>query len=193
MKVMNRHAFKEWGVVCAALSQGRQTLILRKGGVEDGANGIRVENPEFWLYPTYLHQGSHQLAEKGEGGSVGVPVSGSVAADHRVRIQYYAVVYRADFISTEVELARLQKFHIWPSQTIVDRFHYRRPGIWSLIVRIYGRTTPYEVIQDETMAGCRTWVQLPEELPTAELTPVISDQDFQVRCQEIESQYSRHG
>ena len=185
MRMMNGHAFKEWSVVCAALARGKQTLILRKGGIEDGSDGIRVENPEFWLYPTYLHQESHKLAE----GSEAVPAALSSSSHSRVSLQYYAVVYRADFIATEVELARLQKFHIWPSKTIVERFHYRRPGIWSLIVRIYERPQPYELVQDEQMAGCRTWVDLPEELSTAGLTPVLSDHDFQIKVDEIEHRY----
>ena len=28
-------AFKEWAVICRALAQGRQRLILRKGGIEE--------------------------------------------------------------------------------------------------------------------------------------------------------------
>ena len=30
---MLRHAFKEWAVICKALAEGRQALILRKGGI----------------------------------------------------------------------------------------------------------------------------------------------------------------
>lgn len=180
---LNRQAFKEWSVVCAALGSGKQSLILRKGGVEDGAEGIRIEKPEFWLYPTYLHQGEQSVRE-GEVGSS--PSKSDPPKSEKVRIQYYAVVERAEFIATEVALARLQKFHIWTSSTIVQRFHYRTPGLWSMIVRIYGLERPYEVPQSAEMAGCRTWVELPEAISTAGLKPVLGDPEFLEVRQEIE-------
>ena len=51
-------AFKEWASVCDALLEGRQTIILRKGGISEGtAPGVFVpEHSEFWLYPTWVHQ-----------------------------------------------------------------------------------------------------------------------------------------
>ena len=53
-----RIAFKEWASVCDALLEGRQTIILRKGGISEGtAPGVFVpEHSEFWLYPTWVHQ-----------------------------------------------------------------------------------------------------------------------------------------
>ena len=184
MQGFNRHAFKEWSVVCAALGTGKQSLILRKGGVEDGAEGIRIEKPEFWLYPTFLHQEQQPINDALVGGSLAtVPQQGSM-----VSIRYYAVVQRADFIATEVALARLQKFHVWSSNTIAQRFHYRKPGLWSMIVRIYELDTPYEFVQSPEMAGCRSWVELPEEFPTTGLKPVLPDSEFEVIRAAIEAQ-----
>ncbi|MCX7421045.1 MAG: DUF1802 family protein, partial [Planctomycetia bacterium] len=56
MLPQNQIAFKEWAVVCAALAQGRQSLILRKGGIHEGCESFRVQHDEFWLYPTAFHQ-----------------------------------------------------------------------------------------------------------------------------------------
>lgn len=33
-------AFKEWDIVCKALEEGRQSLILRKGGIHEGREGF---------------------------------------------------------------------------------------------------------------------------------------------------------
>ena len=51
-------AFKEWAGVCDALIDGRQTLVVRKGGISEpaGPGGFAPEYPEFWLYPTWVHQ-----------------------------------------------------------------------------------------------------------------------------------------
>ena len=184
MLEFNRHAFKEWSVVCAALAKGKQSLILRKGGVEDGAEGIRIEKPEFWLYPTYLHQEQQPISDALIGGPLATtPVSGS-----KISIRNYAVVQRADFISTEVALARLQKFHVWSNSTIAQRFHYRKPGLWAMIVRIFELDKPFEIEQSAEMAGCRSWVELPDEFPTPELRPVLSDDEFETTRAAIETQ-----
>src|SRR5260370_8994576 len=53
---MLQHAFKEWAVICTALAQGKQALILRKGGIAESAGDFAVEHTRFWLFPTYTHQ-----------------------------------------------------------------------------------------------------------------------------------------
>src|SRR6476469_947176 len=49
-------ALKEWATVCHALETGRQMLLLRKGGIYEAAGEFELENPQFLLFPTYLHQ-----------------------------------------------------------------------------------------------------------------------------------------
>src|SRR5690242_17126471 len=61
MRSTNNFAFKEWAAICAALGEGLQTLIVRKGGIDEGREGFRVANGEFWLFPTYLHEAATGL------------------------------------------------------------------------------------------------------------------------------------
>ena len=49
-------AFKEWAVVCRALAEGRQALILRKGGIAEGRDGFGFRHSEFFLFPTFFHE-----------------------------------------------------------------------------------------------------------------------------------------
>ena len=51
-------AFKEWAVICEALGEGRQVLILRKGGIAEARGEFTIEHRRFWLFPTYVHQQS---------------------------------------------------------------------------------------------------------------------------------------
>ena len=71
-------AFKEWASVCDALLDGRQTIILRKGGVSEGtAPGFFVpEHSEFWLYPTWVHQAEQGVRE----GATDATIAPAVAA-----------------------------------------------------------------------------------------------------------------
>ena len=61
MLAENNIAFKEWAVVCAALASGRQTIILPKGGIDEGREGFRVKHREFWLLPTRFHQDARAI------------------------------------------------------------------------------------------------------------------------------------
>ena len=47
---------KEWATVVKALEQGKQTVILRKGGILETASGFEIESKKFLLFPTWEHQ-----------------------------------------------------------------------------------------------------------------------------------------
>ena len=49
-------ALKEWATVVKALEQGKQTVILRKGGILETASGFKIESKKFLLFPTWEHQ-----------------------------------------------------------------------------------------------------------------------------------------
>src|SRR5262245_58889581 len=63
MHVTNNIAFKEWAAICAALAEGRQSIIIRKGGIHEGREGFRVAHDEFWLFPTYVHEAAAGLID----------------------------------------------------------------------------------------------------------------------------------
>jgi hypothetical protein len=48
--------FKEWALVCEELGSGRQSIILRKGGIAEGRSGFRFEHADFLLLPTLFHE-----------------------------------------------------------------------------------------------------------------------------------------
>ena len=58
-------AFKEWAVICRALADGRQSLILRKGGIAEVGGVFRPEHDAFLLYPTFFHE-QHRTGIKPE-------------------------------------------------------------------------------------------------------------------------------
>ena len=52
---------KEWAIVCKALEEGRQVILLRKGGIMEYKYGFEVKHSNFFLYPTYEHQSKESL------------------------------------------------------------------------------------------------------------------------------------
>jgi hypothetical protein len=180
-------AFKEWAVICAALADGRQSLIVRKGGIQEGPSGFQVEHREFWFFPTYLHQNPESLAD--ESRSLLDRVQAEQPAAGEVHLGLYAVVEDVVSVTDESLLPRLTGLHVWSHRTLSERFHYRRPGLFVLTVRMYRLPNPIVIPDSPHFAGCRTWVDLPSEPPlsTAGLMPVVSDIEFARQRQAIQA------
>jgi hypothetical protein len=49
-------ALKEWAIVCRALEEGKQSILLRKGGILEYKKGFEISQKIFLLYPTFEHQ-----------------------------------------------------------------------------------------------------------------------------------------
>jgi hypothetical protein len=179
---MLRHALKEWAVICRALAAGRQAVLLRKGGIAETAGEFRVEHDRFWLLPTYVHQ--QRAGIKPEA----LPLLAEVEADRppeaRLRLDHFAEVARVHHLA---DASRLASLHLWSEETIQSRFTYRQPGLFLLAVRVYRSDHIHEIADTPHYAGCRSWVELDEELPTGEAQPVLDDGSFLDLLQRLES------
>jgi hypothetical protein len=166
-------AFKEWAVVCDSLARGEQTIILRKGGIHEGRAGFRVAHREFWLLPTTFHAAADALTQRGQ--TLLANVANLTGA---FRIAQFAVVEEVLELSREEDALALEGLHIWSPATVRERFHYKRPGLYCLIARIYSRPQSFEVIETPAIAGCRSWVELPEAMGTEGMIPALVDDAF---------------
>ena len=173
-------AFKEWAGICAAVAEGRQALILRKGGIAEGPRGFEPEQRVFWLYPTHVHEAEQGLRDGGPARIGAVPPS-----PNTVRLQILVAVETIPFVDRPEPLAAIADQHVWTDETIQKRFQYRRPGLWVLGVRAYQRPSPYEVAVTPEHAGCKTWVPLDEPLSTAGVVPVLDDEEFARRMDRL--------
>jgi hypothetical protein len=160
-------AFKEWSGVCDALGSGRQTLIIRKGGIEEGPSGFLPEHPAFWLYPTFVHEGEQGLKLPTREHSTAEP--GIVPIRELVTIES---IHRVDNLAT---LLGLDDLHVWTEETIRKRFAYRKPGVWVLGVRTFTRAEPIPIQVTTAQQGCKSWVPLEHPLMTSEMVPARSD------------------
>jgi hypothetical protein len=168
--------FKEWSVICAALAAGRQSLILRKGGIHEGHDGFRVAHDRFWLYPTQYHQAAQSVTS--DAGPFLSAAAGLVPPAGRVRLGLVATVEQVLEIKSLAAIEPLGPFHIWSFETALQRFHYREPGLFGLIVRVYKSENEVEIAEEPRFAGCRSWVEFGEALPITGAEPVLSDQAF---------------
>jgi hypothetical protein len=157
-------AFKEWAVVCRALAEGRQTVILRKGGIAEEGGTFRPEHPEFLLYPTFFHE--HRAGVKPDflplldAAEEEKPEAGKIKFAHFVRVT--DVKHLTDL---DAALA-LDAKHAWTPEVVTQRFHYRAPGVFALSVCTFRLATPTMRVERPEYAGCKTWVVLDEPVST---------------------------
>jgi hypothetical protein len=157
-------AFKEWAVICEALAAGRQSVILRKGGIAEEGGEFRPEHAEFLLYPTFFHE--HRAGVKPEylplleAAETAKPPVGVVRFTHFVRVESVTHV-------TDLESAlALDSRHAWTPDVVKQRFNYRKPGLFVFAVRVFGLAKAVEVVERPEFAGCKTWVALDAPIAT---------------------------
>jgi hypothetical protein len=134
-------ALKEWDVVCEALGSGRQVVVLRKGGIAEGAEGLRFEHEEFALLPTFFHQQSERV----------VPDAAFAAREpagerDTVEIRHAATLVWHRVVTDRAVLAKLQAFHILTPDEVEARFTQKpRPGVQVALLRVlHGRLDEVE-------------------------------------------------
>ncbi|MFB3818744.1 MAG: DUF1802 family protein [Candidatus Methylomirabilales bacterium] len=179
-----RAALKEWAVVCRALRDGRQTLLIRKGGILEVKRGFEVVHREFWLVPTYVHQSARDLvpeveAEFGE-------AQASQPTDGFLDLDLYAQVTDEVKVTDLDRLQALAGLHVLSANCVASRFHYRsRPGAHVLVLRVFRRPAPVRVPNTPGYDGCISWVELDQPLDTEGLTPVLPAAAFEARRREV--------
>lgn len=180
-------ALKEWASVCNALESGRQMILLRKGGIYEAAGEFELENPQFLLFPTYLHQNLGMLKpEAHEGFS---PVS---AEPSEVRISAAGVVSDIIQLRSRQQMDAIDAEHVWTSPLIDMRFNYKPQNpLYLLLVRAYRLHHSVVVANTPAYAGCKSWVPLDDPIATGDATPVLDDVRYDLRRRTILDQIGR--
>ncbi len=165
-------AFKEWAVICDAILAGRQSVLIRKGGIAEGRAGFEFRHDEFDLFPTWFHE---QLARTTLPPDTIVPEAPTDAIEIRVsaRIEWTGLV-------TDLAAARRladANLHVLRDDVVTERFHYDGSnGVHVAFIRAY-RLEPARVLPlEKRFGGCRSWLELP---PAENFTrvPVLNDDE----------------
>ena len=174
-------ALKEWASVVEALKDGRQILMLRKGGLADVGKSFSVKESEFFLYPNVTHQEEKHIRPDQRASIERDPL------DKTVHIDTYAVVERALDVKELAPLHRLGEYHIWEPSFIDMRFNYKPQNpLWLLLTRAYRLPKTIRLHETDAYRGCKSWVPLMTRLSTAGATPVLTDAEFVTKVAGVE-------
>jgi hypothetical protein len=163
---MQRIGFKEWALVCAALGEGRQTIIIRKGGIAEGRDGFAFRHREFFLFPTFFHE---------QMGRIRLPTAFLPdSLPNEIEIRYFAKVDETRVLTEWEDVCALKALHILQESVVRERFEYDdAPGVHVAFVRVFRLEPVWRFPDVKAYGGCRSWVQLPEPPAQLQLHPVF--------------------
>jgi len=168
-------ALKEWDVVCRALESGKQILLLRKGGIHDVEGVFHLEEQNFLLFPTFLHQKCEMLKPQTQSDLVTretEPEPSKIGAAASV-----TDIFRID---QRPQIDAMEDLHIWSAAQIDMRMSYKPHNpLYLILLRVYRLAAPIEIANTPAYAGCKSWVPLDREISSSSATAVIDDSRYE--------------
>lgn len=177
-------ALKEWAVVCRALEKGRQSVLLRKGGIIEETRDFSLVEKRFLLFPTYEHQDLDSVQQPYRGWFR--ETLENKPPDDVVRISSWAEV-SALFLTHDLpSLLAISDLYAWSTDYIRMRMAYKpRKPMNVVVVRTWMLPEPVDVPVLEHFAGCKSWVPLDRAITLTGSRPALSDAEHGQSAGEI--------
>jgi len=136
--------FKELASVCAAISAGKQAVLLRKAGLRESTAESGFQSSSFHLLPTHYHE--KKKTPHGEGFEVALRVEVIQAGDLR------------DWSTIE----KLAPLTAYDPQTLREHFESRKERLLHYaLIRPFLLQPVWHLATSPGLSGCRSWFELP--------------------------------
>ncbi len=169
------HALKEWAVAVAALERGDTALVVRKGGIRE--KSFAVPEARFFFFKSYEHQNEDQLKPAYHDLLRSIP---DRPDDGPVVLTSFAEVAGAYEVSEAEELAALDPHHVWTHEYAESRLKWRpKKPLTVLVLRTCLLPEPVELAYRPEYGGCKSFIDLLQEIATADARPVLDDAAFE--------------
>jgi hypothetical protein len=167
---LTQPALKEWGAAVHAMLDGRQTVLLRKGGIHE--KRFTLDASRFLFFPTVAH--SHATRVRPEHRDL-VQAAAADSTESAIVLRAGAKVVAAVEVNREDGLDDIAPLHIWTAASVrADRLDFRpKHRLTALVVQVSPLAEPETVPRRPEYAGCTSWVPLPVNPMWA--TPVHDD------------------
>ena len=166
-------ALKEWSAVVHALLDGRQRVLLRKGGI--GEKRFELTAREFLLFPTVAH--SHAQRVRPEHRDL-LEAGAADSTDEHLLVRAAAKVVAAVPVNRPDGLSAIEDLHIWTAESVrADRLDFRpKHKLAVLVVSAIPLAEPVLIARTPEYAGCTSWVGLPLAPADVGLAPPVYDE-----------------
>jgi hypothetical protein len=175
-------ALKEWSAAVHAMLGGRQSVLLRKGGIHE--KRFAVAAPEFVFFPTVAH--GHRERVRPEHREL-LDVAAADSTDDAITVRAGAKVVAAVTVNRPDGLDALAELHIWTRESVqADRLDFRpRHRLTVLVVQAIPLVEPVRLLRTPEYAGCVSWVDVP--LRPRWATPVRDDEELVELAERVRS------
>jgi hypothetical protein len=154
---LTQPALKEWSAAVHAMLDGRQTVLLRKGGIHEKRFALTASR--FLLFPTVAH--SHAERVRPEHRDLLDPAAAD-STDDAVVVRAGAKVVAAIEVNRPAALNEIESLHIWTAESVrADRLDFRpKHRLTVLVVQASPLVEPRRLVRTPEYAGCKSWVPL---------------------------------
>lgn len=167
---VNQTALKEWSAAIHAMLDGRQTVLLRKGGIHEKrfevAARLKQQGAgEFLLFPTVAH--SHAQRVRPEHRDL-LAVAAADSTEDALTIRAAADVVAAVPVERPEVIDEIADLHIWTAESVrSDRLDFRpKHRLTVLVVQVSPLVEPVTLVRTPDYGGCKSWVDLPMRAAT---------------------------
>ena len=149
---------KEWATVVKALEQGKQTVILRKGGILETASGFNIESKKFFLFPTWEHQETKHVKPEFHDFLNEVLDKKPKVGFNKIS-SYAEVLFEKDIESSEI-INQLSSFHIWSDSYIQERRNWKPEKPMKAVFLKIMKVPEFDLPLKSEFSGCKSWIEL---------------------------------
>lgn len=169
-KARTQPALKEWSAAVHAMLEGRQTVLLRKGGIHE--KRFTLDSPHFLFFPTVAH--SHAQRVRAEHRDL-LKRAAADSTKTGIVLRAGAKVVAAVEVNRPEGMQDIAPLHIWTAESVqADRLDFRpKHRLTVLVVQVSPLAAPERLSRNPEYAGCTSWVPLPVNPMWA--TPVHDD------------------
>ena len=183
-------ALKEWAVAVKALREGRQVLLVRKGGIREETRHFRISAERFLLFPTYEHQRADLLQPEFQDDLTAVLAEPRDPA--KVCFDTWGEMTDLFEITEPAQVEALAPFYCFSTAYAEERLRWKpRHPLLVMAIRAYRLKTPIEVPNGPELGGCKSWLTLDLDVDPADLTAAIDDATYAARIAEVREALSR--
>lgn len=171
-------ALKEWAVSVKALQEGKQIVVMRKGGIIEETRDFRLLSNSFFLMPAFEHQRKELLKVPFQD-DMDETLKGWTPDMAFMTLSSYAEVTDDIEITDQETLDRLREHHIWTDAFAEERLKWKRKNpLHLLILKVHRLDIPVNIPMRPAYTGCKSWVRLEDGISESSMAPVLEESVF---------------
>ena len=175
------NGLKEWATVVKALEHGKQTVILRKGGILETASGFKIEAKKFLLFPTWEHQEiKHVKPEYHD--FLNQTLNNKPKEGYNTITSIVEVLDHRDVYSNEI-IDKLSSFHVWSDSYIQERRNWMPEKPMKAVFLKTIKITEFSLSLQPEFSGCKSWIELNSKFQEGH--SVLEDSEIEQKLQEF--------